>query len=429
MRGIRAFFSEEILKIFRDKTPAPVSLSNTARFIYFVLWIVSVLLAGFFSNGTFLNPGGSGSTGVVHYADCKSTLEEIETAACGDEDGCIGNLVVRCPAYCLNTIRTTPDTVYGQSISLLRPFISGSPSGGYYVGSQTCPAAIHAGVSYQYSGGCFKYRREAKPLAELWGSTRNGAMSVPLDGNGEEIPVFKFDTGDIAYSCVDLSIFGSLVNGMFTIGLISMELPPFFTYMATSFSSFWTVVLFLGLHQGLWIVSSYTRSMTCMAYLYTVCKLFFREHFKTHKKRPICAFIFTVVINIIIHIDIIGYKLKFFKIQQGRMLVPGAENASIALIVGVILGLLILITKESLSLYRRGALIKYLSCYAIVTLSAIFLPGLFGLKFRIHHWMLGLYILPLIQSGDPLSSAVMGIATGLFVQGIARYDLRPPVVK
>jgi hypothetical protein len=89
----------------------------------------------------------------------------------------------------------------------------------------------------------------------------------------------------------------------------------------------------------------------------------------------------------------------------------------------VILAILVMIIAGQVYLFwTEGRLLRYLSLYGLLLLGILFCLAIPGVSLRLHHYILGLVLLPGTSIQTRLSLLYQGILLGLFVNGIARWD-------
>jgi hypothetical protein len=97
---------------------------------------------------------------------------------------------------------------------------------------------------------------------------------------------------------------------------------------------------------------------------------------------------------------------------------PGAKVA-LAVILGI---LVIIVVGQIYSFWLEGRLPQYLGLYGLFVFGIIFCLAIPGVNLRIHHYTIGMLLLPGTSMQTRPSLLYQGILLGLFVNGIARWD-------
>ena len=97
---------------------------------------------------------------------------------------------------------------------------------------------------------------------------------------------------------------------------------------------------------------------------------------------------------------------------------PGAKLA-LAIIVGV---LVLIALGQMYYFWCEGRLVRYLGLYGLFVVAILLCLAIPGVNLRIHHYIIGLLLLPGTSMQTRPSLLYQGILLGLFVNGIARWD-------
>lgn len=400
-------------------------LRSRKRGFYKKLWLIVVLdiwISTSIYFGYNTNYVGE-EKGVKHanvYLGCRDSYNDVIWMFDGDPE-IIESTTYRCPATCL----AQTSALVGKDISKLLdggPLIYGNNEDGYSSDSWICSCAIHSGYSSNYVGGCFKISRPVT-VTEISGKTLGGVMSLGKKYPGEEsMTVFKFTGGIKSSKCVDYVIAATALNTAITSLVNVLSKNPMLSYMFSFASAFCNVVLYAGEHNVHWIVASSTRLITCLMYSYFVYSNFSRELFEKYVNSIICTIIYSCVLFVTLHFDTIFFKFKDVKLVDGNY-----DKATMS--VWILMGLagLIILVKELYYAYKNKKIASYILPYVAFIPVIFVFPGLFGLKFRIHHWLVGFVLLTALRSTDHFTVPVVGLGSGLFVEGIARWGLAPAI--
>lgn len=97
---------------------------------------------------------------------------------------------------------------------------------------------------------------------------------------------------------------------------------------------------------------------------------------------------------------------------------PGAKLA-LAIIVGV---LVLIALGQIYCFWCEGRLLRYLGLYGLFAVAMLVCLAIPGVNLRIHHYIIGLLLLPGTSMQTRPSLLYQGILLGLFVNGVARWD-------
>ena len=97
---------------------------------------------------------------------------------------------------------------------------------------------------------------------------------------------------------------------------------------------------------------------------------------------------------------------------------PGAKLALAVIIVMLVF----IVVGQVYYFWLEGRLLNYLKLYGLFVFAILFCLAIPGVNLRIHHYVIGLLLLPGTSMQTRPSLLYQGILLGLFVNGIARWD-------
>ncbi|KAK0117860.1 hypothetical protein ONS95_012181 [Cadophora gregata] len=329
----------------------------------------------------------------------------------------------RCPANCANVMVLNPRAVGAQEINY-RPMVIGGPSKDdatpiYRSDSFICGSAIHAGIIDNAKGGCGVVSLVGKHR-DYQSSKKHGITSIGFDS---EFPSsFTFHSGttceakDPRWPLLFVSLTFTILLSLFT------------TSPGLFFFSIFTGVFF---HVGLAsdppghatvtdlisnLLGKYLPAAFCAFVIYQYMGV-----------RRALSGLTAQIEKTILWLGgcwfgaLSNYTLDWIPIQRLNAhdlnQQPGAKLA-LALIVSLIV---LIVIKQVFFFRREGRLIRYLGLYGTfigAILLSLLLPGL---SLRIHHYILGLLLLPGTSMQTRPALLYQGLLVGLFINGIARW--------
>ncbi|KAJ4989939.1 LCCL domain-containing protein [Stagonosporopsis vannaccii] len=329
----------------------------------------------------------------------------------------------RCPPKCADVQLLNPHAV-GAYDANYRPLVVGSET--YRGDSFICASAIHAGIVTDFSGGCGRINLIGKHSG--FKSIRSHDIeSIPFDS---EFPLsFNFTSAnEDGFKCSSeprsTLLFVSLLATI-ALSLFSSKSKIFFPIFVIIFAH----VSFVSDPPQ----ASY-RNITVLP-----------DHLSQFAKRMLPAFFVAVIIWMtVIKRTLSGLDAPIEKsilwlggfwigalsnytfdwIPISRLTThdleqqPGAKVA-LAIIIGVIA---VIAVGQIYYFWLEGRLLKYLGLYGLYLIGILFCLAMPGLNLRIHHYIIGLLLLPGTSMQTRPSLLYQGILLGLFVNGVARWD-------
>ncbi|OJJ48344.1 hypothetical protein ASPZODRAFT_150592 [Penicilliopsis zonata CBS 506.65] len=345
----------------------------------------------------------------------------LDGYACRPFDG--EAFAFRCPAGCSAAILLEPYTVGNEEVNYRHRVIGGGPSSHYYRGdSAICPAALHAGLVSDASGGCGILRRTGEQSA-FESVSEHGITSIGFDSNFPLSFTFERTAEDGEdLRCQDLRwwLFG------FSLAVTTV-LSLFITSPAAFYASIFVIVFFQVALVSEPVYSPDFDEVVSLAlgrFLPTALAGFVLYHFCVrHTLADLTAVwdrtvlwlggCWVSALNRDTFDRIPISRLTPHDIQQQ----PGAIPALIV----IISFLLLIVITQALAFRAEGRLPTMLRLYGL------FLTGLFlllmvpSMNLRIHHYILALLFLPGTTMQTRPCLLYQGILVGMFVNGIARW--------
>ncbi|PYH48953.1 LCCL domain protein [Aspergillus saccharolyticus JOP 1030-1] len=373
--------------------------------------------------------------GVPVKLSCHSRLWYNSTECGLNGETCLpfdnGGFAFRCPASCKDAILLEPYVVGPQEYNY-RPLVIGgsfanksitdSPRNlGIYRGdSAICPAALHAGLADDQTGGCGVLRRTGEH-SDYPSILKNGIRSIGFPSSFPLSFTFEADPSG-GSSCRDQRWM------LFTFSLITTILLSLFT---TSSASFFASVYFIVFFQValssdppyspsyLEIVSTALgRFLPCAIVGWAMYHFVVRRTLHDLSARWDQTILWlgpcwVGALNTDTFDKIPISRLTPHDIQQQ----PGAIPALIIIVACLVL----IVLTQALAFRKEGRLPQMLTLYAIFLGAIIVLLLVPDMNLRIHHYILSLLFLPGTALRTRPSLVYQGLLVGLFINGIARW--------
>jgi hypothetical protein len=331
----------------------------------------------------------------------------------------------RCPANCKRVQLLNPHAV-GDKVLNYRPLVVGGPAeqdgdldNTYYrADSFICGAAIHAGFINDASGGCgvLSMLGEKSKFAS---SDRNHIKSIGFDSYFPKS--FTFVPGTSA-QCKDLRWPLLGVSLTFTILLSLFTTSPAVFFPSLFLGIFFHVALASdppNLTDYYAIISITTGRLLpagfCMFVIYRYAVKRQLEGLEAQFEKTILWLggCWVGALN----------NYTFDKIPIERLTPHDIQNqpGAVPALIIIVLTLFSIALGQAWALRMEGRLPRYLAIYGIFVGSLLALVAIPKMNVRIHHYILGLLLVPGTSMQTRPSLLFQGILIGLFINGIARW--------
>lgn len=413
---------------------------------YCTLWfgLIFSLIYPYLIKAPYFYPSGGLDKVPIVPLRCNSYLSwEGKNNACGinaQDCGPFENKehIIRCPALCDRGGWTYSAIAVGDK----RVKYTGYEIGGgaldpsaqsshltypYRADSFACASAVHAGVVSPFFGGCARISMEGSQISFPKKIGRYGHWSIEFDSFFPASFSFKAIRDGITSGCYDPRIA--------IIGLnVLLGIPVFYLY--ESLVGYWIITI-----VGYWTIalaldpplltdphdpsSVYELISVAVQRLLPLCFVLYVE-WKCAIKRtlehgsPVAkvilwypTFWLGVMNNITFdRLPVDRLTMKDLREQAGALTAVGSIAATI-LTCAVI---------QAYSLWKSGRFRKYFKIYISMILGLVFLAFLPGLTLRIHHYILGMMLVPGCATRGSSAYLFQGILIGLILSGVSRWD-------
>ena len=327
----------------------------------------------------------------------------------------------RCPGRSLSTELLNDRTVGAEEV-IYQPLVVGGNDDlhTYRSDSWICAAAIHHGLFKNEKGGCGALELVGD-FTNYVGGTKNGVKSTSFPSSF--ISSYRFTDSATASNCEDLqwNILGFNVAMLFLFSFV-VRAAPAALFWAMFVMGFWHVVL----------VSDPTSSPpdVSLGFEYFLPAIFIGAAFWRYSFRWVVpAYEGAVLertvwycggfwIGLLINISLAWIpidRLTPHDIQQE----PGGLVAVICVVIFVFL----VVVNQLRVIRRTGWFGFYLFWYVVGGLVIMVLALLPGLEFRLHHYLIGMVLMPGLAFVTRPSAFFQGLLLGMFLDGAGRWGL------
>ncbi|KAI1963910.1 hypothetical protein LOZ58_001771 [Ophidiomyces ophidiicola] len=335
----------------------------------------------------------------------------------------------RCPAFCSSLKLLQPHTVGNQTLNY-QPLIIGGPQPGstdniYRADSFVCQAAMHAGAISD-TGGC--------GVVELTGASHRYSSSSENGFTSTLFPsTFPKSFRFLRLSKSQSSCPPDLRWPLFAIAASTIVLVSIFTTSPAVFffTTFFILIIHVGLvsdppnipevRELLSLLAARLLPASFIAYvLYIYCAL---PLLAPLSSPPVYQLSKTILYLGPAFIGALNNYTFAVWIPIQRLTPHDLKNqpgAPLALV--IVLSIVVMIVLCQVWYIRIGGLFfRYLKIYAIIGTGLIILLVLPGFRLRIHHYILGILLMPGTSFPTRPSLIFQGLLLGLFINGVARW--------
>ena len=333
----------------------------------------------------------------------------------------------RCPASCTSEEALNPRYVGVQEV-IYETLVVGGPSDDTISGDASdfmyrgdsfiCPAAIHAGVISNAEGGC--------GVVSLIGQksnypsvTRNGISSIGFDSSFPSSFTFAQRS---SVPCRDLEW------QLLAVSVVYTTLLSLFTRSPSIF--FYSIVI------GCYLQAALATDTPEYADVYTLVSaalgnllpaLFVMQvMFQLYIRRTLLGLTAQVEKSVLWLgpcwvATLSDYTFELIPLQRLTDHDIDQQPGAIASLVVIVLVIFLIFLGQAWAFRREARLLRYLALYVCIGVIIGLLAAIPNEELRIHHYILGLLLLPGTSIQTRPSLVYQGILVGLFVNGIAKW--------
>ncbi|KAJ3012625.1 hypothetical protein HKX48_006187 [Thoreauomyces humboldtii] len=408
-------FSRRLAGVFKR---VPCRWRWAVRCFYVLLWIIVAGLLISFNNYKAMTAEGQPT-----YLACNDELWEWQVETCGLNGVYCSpfanqSFVVRCPQECLQTRNLNQRWLGNTTQGFLAPWVVGS--GPYRAESWICAAGIHAGVIKKHWGGCAAIDIVGE-ISNFESTTANGITTLPFPSwfpkayniraiSSSHCTDFSWGILPVAYL---FSVFFSLfwpTKGSFIFALVS--------------AGFWYgTFIAIPIHGDSWTSAAFGTYFVTLGYTYVLYTLFMRPSILYPARFPLdTAILYIAPFYLALHMEILTAPLSNFGLTSRAFRDP---ETLVIFVIG--LPAVLIVCSAQLWLFRRhGMLVRYILAYGTAAIIYFVVAKIVGLSVHLHHYTLGIILLPLTRLQSRTSLVMQGFLIGLVVQGISRWGPASP---
>ncbi|QLG73259.1 hypothetical protein HG535_0E03430 [Zygotorulaspora mrakii] len=451
VRDERPQFSNAVIS-YLDELPknkfnsrlSSFSLRILALIVYVTIWfgVLYSLLYPYLVRAPFFHSNGE-STPIITLT-CNSYLNWAGTNnACGLNAEKCGPFTdreyyIRCPALCDRQGWTfTAMAVGDQRIKYTGYEIGGGTKNDnqesdelsypYRADSYPCSAAIHAGVISPYSGGCAKLTMDGPQKSFPKAKGTLGQWSVNFDSFFPGSFSFRSYQEGIASGCYDPRVLVVVLNILFGLPVLYLY-DSIISYWLLSLVGYWTVALALDPPvlsdphnaESVYVLLSvaFQRLLPLCFILYVIWKCASKRTMEDGSPvLKVFAWYPTFWLGIM-------NNVTFDRLPVDRLTMHDLKEESGALtaVASIITTILICAIIQAYALWKSGRFQKYFKIYISMIVGLCLLSSIPGMTLRIHHYILGMILIPGCATRGFSAYLFQGILLGLFISGVARWD-------
>lgn len=403
------------------------SMKSAIIIVYLVSWFLIFVLV---EHKSKFSPIVSNNNDVV-LLECNANplwRRGNGNAACGfDAEHCEASenttLSFRCPSSCAGSSTYSMTTV-GTDDVIYKPYVIGDEDG-YRADSFICVAAVHAGVASNLNGGCgtviLSGGRDSFP-----GSNQHGVQTIEFDSY---YPVsFIFDKDTTSENCYDLRWAITGTNIFLSAVFAYFVYHPLTFFWTMFLMGFWTIALASDPpptsqfpNPGAEVVSVAFERLLPAAFIgyviYQVAVYPQMHNFKAQLTKTV-FWVGAFWVGCLNNYTFDELPLDRFVVEDIKAL-PGGFAAIVILLVTIFCAAL----GQAYVIWKNGKFFPYLAAYSIVASTLIIMALVPEETLRIHHYILGLLILPATAFQSSVSVLWQGLSVGMFLNGATRWGM------
>ena len=423
--------------------------------IYCILWfsVVGSFVFPYLFVPSWFYPDDDGEKQRVITLSCNSDLYwEGHNNACGllaEDCGPPENkteFLIKCPALCdQGGIAYTAVAVGSRRVQYVNYLIGGSTmndsadfmdmsrmssveSNPFRADSFPCAAAVHYGIVSPFRGGCarvsFKGYRSTFPPSE---GNYNTGLSVAFDSFFPESFSVSALTDGIVNGCMDPRVPVVILNILLG-APVTFLFEAVYGYWINTMVVYWTLVLALDppiLVDAHDQVTAYALLSVGVQRLLPLCFVLY-VLWECSAKRTLGQS--SPLLRLLLWYPLLWLgvmnNVTFDRLPTDRLNIedlkrqPGAITA-VSCILGtiVVCGLI-----QAYSLWKSGRFRRYFKLYMCIIVGCTFGALIPGLTLRLHHYILGIMLIPGCATRGASAYLFQGILLGLVLSGVARWD-------
>lgn len=346
---------------------------------------------------------------------------------CGASE--LKDFVFKCPASCKEDGQTWSETAVGDYQSIYRQYVIGG-NNTYRADSFICPSALHHGVASNRKGFCGRIKfngPRSKFISETGGS---GIESMKFESIYPYTYSFddEFNANFEVTGCRDLRFqiiwFNIIMSMIFAYFVQSGAL----FYWTFSVMGFWTVILasnppldhvYGGILKAEIISLGFRRFMPYMFGCYVIYVASGKNQLtdleEALSKCTLWVGGFWVAL-------LENYTFSALPVNRLTLHDINSQRGGWITVISIAGFIFFAAFGQAYIIWRLGKFKKYIMVYILFILALVYFANFQNQTLRLHHYILGLVLLPGVGFKTTPSLLFSGLLFGLYVSGVARWD-------
>ncbi|KAF9010360.1 hypothetical protein BDZ89DRAFT_996314 [Hymenopellis radicata] len=386
-------------------------------------WLFIVLVAGYIIGLAFFSRAESFQTPSDAFIGCTSTFW-LANSGCGlNGESCTPFTATtydfRCPAGCTGVILQNPRTVGNEQTAFVPLVVGGGDADATYRGdSFICAAAIQQGLISNDKGGC----ASVSLIGNYTNFLPTSAHGITSIGFETVFPLaYRFLDETSLSHCEDLRDPALAFNILVTCLLFLLLRPrPIIMLWCLVCIGFWHITLFSQPQSTPPNLSAaFATFLPALFIAYGFWRLAFRFTLYLYLKAPIEFMIYYLApfwTGVLTNMTLNEIPISRLTSSDLRK-----RSGAITALVIIIIIVVVLVINQVRVVRKTGWLPYYVGWYVAGGLVALVLAMLPGLEFRLHHYIIGIVLMPVTGFPTRPSAIYQGFLLGLFLNGGAAF--------
>lgn len=333
----------------------------------------------------------------------------------------------KCPASCKEDSYTWSDTAVGPINSIYRPYVIGG-NNTYRADSFICAAGLHHGISGDRTGFTGRIVFKGPHNNFLNTTAGSGIESLPFDS---VFPYsYSFDDDfknnytvsggrDLRFTIIWFNIVMSLIFGYF----VQNGTVFFWTF---SVLGFWTVVL--ASNPPLTLYELFAAELVSVGFRRFLpymfgCYVIYMSSLKNQHTNLKASLTRSVLWVGGFWVSVLeNYTFSALPVNRLTISDINKQRGGWITVISIAGFILFAAFGQAYIIWRLGKFKKYISVYILFIAGLAILANLDHQTLRIHHYIIGLILLPGVGFKTTPSLLFSGLLFGLYVSGVARWD-------
>lgn len=291
-----------------------------------------------------------------------------------------------------------------------------------------CSAAAHSGLISPFTGGCVR--------AEMDGFQSSFSASEGFFNMGDSVEFLSFFPSSFSFrsfldgyasGCKDPRSAVVVLNILFGLPVFYLY-ESLYGYWIITIVGYWTLILALDPpiqvdpHDMITVYELVSvgiqRLLPLCFILYVVWKIAVKRALENGS--PVCkVLLWYPMLWLGIMNNVTFDRLPVDRLNPKDLKEQAGAITAVGSIAGTILTCAVI---QAYSIWKSGRFRKYFFIYITMILGLVFIASIPGLNLRIHHYILGMLLVPGCSTRGPSAYLFQGILIGLILSGVSRWD-------